>query len=119
MSKRYCYVCRGGVAAGRRIAPDPILNTLLGIKKSLGISRSAGKELVVCRKCLPIYDKMRKTFIRKLAYLGVVALIIFIAQTYIVSIWAGFIFAAFILSFSLIYYAPALESEEPAPARHA
>ena len=120
MSNKYCIVCRGRVKGGRRVLSDPVLSAAMGIKQVFGILNSSGKELVVCPKCIPVHGRMRASFMNKIKYLGAVALLIFAVQTYIVSIWAGIIFAAFLLSLSLIYYAPAVEGEEePIPSKNA
>ncbi len=112
MSKLYCYICRGDVAEGKPVAEDPVLSATLWLKKSLGISRSAGKTLVVCPGCAPIQKAKRNKFKRKLLELGLVAGIVLIAHSILISFFLGLIFAVFILSLSLIYYAPGMESEE-------
>lgn len=119
MSKHYCLMCRGEVADGKRVAMDPLASFVLSVKRKMGISSAMGRTIVVCHSCMPAYEKARDKFRGKAVQLAFVALVIFAVQAYYVSVWAGLIFAIFILSFLLIYYVPWLEAEEarPSPAR--
>jgi hypothetical protein len=86
---------------------------VIAVKRAAGASKSYGKTLVVCDDDIPVYQGMRKQFEKKFLFLAGAALIVLVGYSFFFNICPGIIFALFLLSFSLFYYVPGLEDEEP------
>jgi len=106
-----CSLCRKNVSRGSELDEgDLVFSTYRKARALVGFAKFQGKHLAICKECLPEYKRMRKEYDTKKLSLGIMAVIVAIANF---ALTANAVFSLiiglFVFSLSIFSYCPPLK----------
>jgi hypothetical protein len=109
MAKMLCSLCKNVKNAEPLDMEDAIFGIYVKLMRATGLSKQTG-PLGVCKDCMAAYTKMQAVYNKKIAFYGVLGMVLAIVYFYLTSnVLASLLIGAFALSLALIHYCPPLK----------